>query len=117
MTIEAYAQKNVQADFNESDPTKDSYIKNKKKTQILVANASIGDIGGNDSKIITFPSTLPNANYNVQATLISNSTNWDDDNDVSFVIFNKTASGFSVALREYSANVQNLSIDYSITMN
>lgn len=81
----------------------------------------IGDPGGqpgSDSlKQILFPTPLPDNKYWVLGTLRSISqgtTGWNNDNDVFFMIREKSYNGFKVAFREVSNAPQSLMFDYVI---
>lgn len=119
--IEAGAQVNVQADWDVISPLSDAFIKNKPiiPNVLRIDEAIIGDIGWglvpDELIVINFPS-VGTSDYKVFATLISQG-NWNADNDVSFVIKTKTATSFSIALHEYSTDVQNLTLDYMIVKN
>jgi hypothetical protein len=50
--------------------------------------------------------------YIVTGSLVSKSASFDTDNDVMWVIRNKTATSFKIALKEVSNETQNLEFDY-----
>lgn len=119
--IEEGAEKNVQADWNMSDPTSDAYIKNKPPGRLLRALHSdtyiIGNIaGGNDDVItITFPS-VGTSNYQVLPEFISNHALGPAyDNDFSYVIDDKTPTSFKICFNEISTNhTQNITMNYTL---
>ena len=81
---------------------------------LLTGNYVIGDANPTDStRTITFPD-LGTSNYMVLGSLISLSSNFDDDNDVFWMIKNKTSTSFDLLLRETSGDTQNISFDYII---
>jgi hypothetical protein len=71
----------------------------------------VGDTTTDSIKTITFP-TVGTANYIVTGSLVSKSVNFDTDNDVIWMVKDKTATDFKLCLREVSANGQNLDFDY-----
>lgn len=114
LTIDVGAEKNVQADLSETDPAKDSFVKGKTSTMSYLAKgtATLGDCDGTDTlKTVTFP-TVGTNNYMVVGTMLSNSSNYNQDNDVIWMVREKTNTSFKVTLREVSGNFQNLSFDY-----
>ncbi|ENI5461178.1 hypothetical protein ABZG89_001186 [Flavobacterium psychrophilum] len=124
--IEDGAEVNVQADWNETDNTKKSYIKNKPSLFNVLAKgtALLGDIETTDQiKTVVFP-TIETSNYMVIGSVVSKQSDgndggifvqgWTRDNDISYVIVNKTASSFQLAFREYSGVLQKLEFDYLI---
>lgn len=75
-------------------------------------SAAVGDVSGD--KMITV--TIPDQGtifYHVSGTLISNGNGAFDD-DVFFVVKNKTATTFQVWMSEFTGSVQNLSFEYLI---
>lgn len=70
--------------------------------------------GQDDLLRIFFGETLSTSNYMVSANLLSNGLEYNLDNDVSYVIRNRTTTSFDVAIREYNTCVQNLSLMYMI---
>ncbi|SNB43563.1 hypothetical protein LVDJXP189_470006 [Flavobacterium psychrophilum] len=124
--IQDGAEVNVQADWNETDNTKKSYIKNKPSLFNVLAKgtALLGDIETTDQiKTVVFP-TIETSNYMVIGSVVSKQSDgndggifvqgWTRDNDISYVIVNKTASNFQLAFREYSGVLQKLEFDYLI---
>ena len=114
LTIDVGAEKNVQHDWNQTDDTKDDYIKNKPGVISFLKKGTyqIGDLKSVDElRTVSFDNVGTN-NYMVIGTLVSNSSDFDRDNDVFFVIREKTDSSFKLGLREVSGIVQNLSFEY-----
>jgi hypothetical protein len=82
---------------------------------VFAGTLNIGNVAsGGNSFSVSFPYSLPNANYVVMGTLVSLSTNASDDLTVMFVIKNKNENGFSVVARETSNITQNLQLDYVV---
>lgn len=117
--IEANAEKNVQADWNETNVLLDSYIKNKFQTvEVLVQSSSIvGDIFDNTSYQVVFPNPIGTANY--QAILSFESTSEVNaavgaTASVFYAIHDKTVNGFKIRFREAGGFAQNLKVEYLI---
>ena len=113
-TVEEGAEKNVQPNWNQTDNTKDDFIKNKPVTISALYKSTyvVGDADGSDSmQTVTFPSVGTN-NYMVLGTLVSNGGNFDNDNDVIWMVRDKQNASFKLTLREVSGQRQNLSFDY-----
>jgi hypothetical protein len=84
---------------------------------------AIGNVGalpnGDGSYNSFFTVNIPDqgtTNYKVRGTLISNSTNMDVDNDISWVITILSATQFKVALGKRLAVTTNITFDYSIEL-
>lgn len=84
--------------------------------KIQRGNQWVGDIFSNKLVTINLYPALPTANYKVFGTIISHSSDWDDDNDVMFVVREKTVNSFKITIKEVVGNTQNLSFDYLILM-
>jgi len=77
-----------------------------RKGTVTVGNIDI-------DKIITVSfASVGTANYMVNGSLVSKSTNYSDDNDVFWMIREKTATSFKLCLREVTGETQNLDFDY-----
>lgn len=104
----------LQSDFNQTDNTKKDFIKNKPLVPVRVGRENIGDISSVDqAKIINF-TPLGTVNYIVIPVMVCNDSNFADSNDISWVVFNKTASSFTIGFREYANATQNLTVEYVI---
>jgi hypothetical protein len=125
-TVNVAAEPNVQADWNQNVDTADDFIKNKPTIANILAKgtANLGDIGTTDQlKTVNFP-TISTSSYIIVGSLISKQVDgneggnflqgWNRDNDVTFVIANKTASSFQIGFRELNNGAQNLDFDYII---
>ncbi|MCB6232332.1 hypothetical protein LIS90_13860, partial [Flavobacterium psychrophilum] len=116
--IEDGAEVNVQADWNETDDTKKSYIKNKPTITdpfLLKGTYPIGDpMGSDDSKTVTF-SSVGTSNYMVLGSLVSKGT-LIFDNDIHYLIRDKTPTSFKIILADtgYPSQVQDLDFDYAL---
>lgn len=114
LTIQEGADKSLNPDFAQTDPNKLDFIKNQPKT-ISYLTKGVHQVGDNvnvDSiQTVTFPSVGTN-NYMVVGCMISNGSNYDNDNDVIWMIREKTNFSFKITLREVAGRVQNLSFEY-----
>ncbi|MBF2024845.1 hypothetical protein [Flavobacterium psychrophilum] len=116
--IQDGAEVNVQADWNETDNTKKSYIKHKPTITdpfLLKGTYPIGDpMGGDDSKTVTF-SSVGTSNYMVLGSLVSKGT-LIFDNDIHYLIRDKTPTSFKIILADtgYPSQVQDLDFDYAL---
>ncbi len=115
-TIQNGAQVNVQADYTENNPSDDAYIKNKPSANAFLRKASytIGDVDGTDViKTITFPS-VGTSNYIVVGSMVSNSADYNADNDVIWAVKSKTSTSFKLILRETAGVLQNIIFQYAL---
>ncbi|THU36925.1 hypothetical protein FAM09_18350 [Niastella caeni] len=73
----------------------------------------IGDFGGGSDGnwLIPIPNVNTN-NYLVAGSLLSIGSNWDNDNDVMWMVRNKQSTFFELLLRQVSGNLQNLRFEY-----
>lgn len=116
--IEDGAEVNVQADWNETDDTKKSYIKHKPTITdpfLLKGTYPIGDpMGSDDSKTVTF-SSVGTSNYMVLGSLVSKGT-LIFDNDIHYLIRDKTPTSFKIILADtgYPSQLQDLDFDYAL---
>lgn len=116
LTIDMYAEKNVQPDWIQGDDTKDDFIKNKPATISYLHKGTfvIGDNASTDSlKTVTFP-TVGTNNYMVIGCMVSVGSNFDQDNDVFWMVREKTNTSFKLTLREVAGQVQNLNFEYML---
>lgn len=73
---------------------------------------AIGDFSGTATKTISFTS-IGTSNYMVTGSIVSKSSNPSSDDDVIWLIRNKTATSFQLVLRETdNGEVQNIDFDY-----
>lgn len=115
-TIESGAEKNVQANLAQTDDTKDDFVKGQTQTISLLRKGTfaIGDNPTIDSlKTVTFADVGTN-NYMVVGCMVSVGSNYDFDNDVIWMIREKTNTSFKITLREVNGVVQNLSFEYML---
>lgn len=75
----------------------------------------IGNIAGvsSQTRTVSFPS-VGTSSYMVVGTLVSKSANFDVDNNVFFMVRQKTATSFVLCLREIDDLNQNLDFDYML---
>jgi hypothetical protein len=76
---------------------------------------SIGDTGTDSVVTVTFPD-VGTDNYRVLGGLKYAGTNYNTSNDVIAMTGEYTRTSFKIALREVSANIQNLSFDWEIKL-
>jgi hypothetical protein len=116
LTIDMYAEKNVQPDMAQNDDTKDDFIKNKPATisYLRKGTFAIGDNPTTDSlKTVTFADVGTN-NYMVVGCMVSVGSNFNMDNDVMWMVREKGNTSFKLTLREVAGQVQNLSFEYML---
>lgn len=79
------------------------------------ARVSLGTMTSTDQVFIVTIPFVAGANYAVIGNLVSlGGGGYDADNDVMFVIANKTSTNFGVAIRRISGGPQNLGFDFII---
>lgn len=113
-TIQAGAEVNVQTDWNQNNNGADDFLKNKPNVVTILRQGSfsVGDVVTADAiRTVSFDTVNTN-NYMVIGTMVSLSSNYDVDNDVIWMIREKTNTSFKLTLREVTPNVQNLSFEY-----
>lgn len=116
LTIDMYAEKNVQPDMAQTDDTADDFIKNKPGTISYLAKGVFSgfDSGSTDDiKTVTFPDVGTN-NYMVVGCMVSGSSNYNMDNDVIWMVREKNNASFKLTLREVAGQLQNLSFEYML---
>jgi hypothetical protein len=74
------------------------------------------DFGGGDDGdlIVPFYTNIGTNNYLVAGSLVSYGNNWNDDNDVIWMVRNKTSTYFELLLRQVTNHYQVLRFDYAI---
>ena len=114
LTIDIYAEKNVQPDIAQTDDTKDDFIKNKGNYLEVLRSGTlaIGNPSGSATLTVNF-ATLPNTNYQIIPTLISLG-DAGSDSSVSYIIREKAVGSFKVYVRESGNITQNVSLDWTI---
>lgn len=118
--IEDGAEVNVQADWNVSNPDSDAFIKNK-PTGIFqkierVTLLSLTDINGTASVTVPIPD-MGTTNYIVVPSIETGSTNdATARNNASFqyTVFDKQATSFKFAVREFASQSQSPKIEFLI---
>jgi len=82
---------------------------------LAAGNVNVGDVaaGAGTSVTITFSAAITAA-YVVNGAVIASSSNLTIDTGVSWSIFNKTTTGFSIHFQEYAGGTQTISFDYSV---
>jgi hypothetical protein len=82
---------------------------------LATGTASIGDSSTDSIVTVTFPD-VGTDNYRVLGGLKYAGTNYNISNDVIAMTGEYTRTSFKIALREVSANIQNLSFDWEIKL-
>ncbi|WP_432221246.1 hypothetical protein ACRASX_10975 [Flavobacterium sp. TMP13] len=115
LTIDVGAEKNVQPNWTQADDTKDDFIKNKPSTISVLKKGvfAVADFAADSLQTVTFP-TVGTNNYMVVGSMVSIGTNYDNDNDVIWMVREKTNSSFKLTLRELGGAIQNLSFEYML---
>ena len=108
------------ADFSNIVPEKHREVEQllldyiKENIPLYKGSLAIGDVSGPDQVFnISFPD-VGTFDYYVTGSIKSNSSNYDNDNDVFWVWRSPTSLGFQVAFREVAGNIQNLVFYYEI---
>jgi hypothetical protein len=112
--IAAGAEVNVQTDWNQNNNGADDFLKNRPTVVSILGRGvfAVGDVVTTDAiRTINFPTVNTN-NYMVIGTMVSLGSNYDNDNDVIWMIREKTNTSFKLTLREVAPGVQNLSFEY-----
>jgi len=74
---------------------------------------NVGDVSGGQSYSVTFP-TVGTSEYYVQGSLISGATVPANDANVIWTIRDRTATGFSLYVRELSSSANNIIFEYTL---
>lgn len=114
-TVAVGAEVNVNADWNAS--IGDAKILNKPDISspfLFKGNFQFGDTALTDSMLTVTFSELGTANYLVAGSLVSKGADFNNDNDVFWMIKNKTSTSFKLCLREIAGLTQNLEFNYVI---
>lgn len=114
-TIDLNAKVQLQSDFAQTDNTKKDYIKNMPGFINFLYKGvfAFGDSDWDDMKTVTFP-TVGTNNYLVVGCMVSVGNNWNDDNDLFWMIRDKQNSSFKILTRELVGDHQNLSFEYML---
>lgn len=115
-TIEPFAKVQLQSDFNQTDNTKKDFIKNMPGfiNYLEKGVAILSDPLTNDTiRTITFPDVGTN-NYMIVGSMVSTGSNYDLDNDVIWMVREKTNISFKLTLREVNGAVQSLNFEYML---
>lgn len=114
LTVDMYAEKNVQPDMAQTDDTKDDFIKNKGNYLEVLRSGTlaIGNPSGSSTLTVNFTPLL-NTNYQIIPTLISLG-DAGSDISVSYIIREKALGSFKVYVRESGNITQNVALDWTI---
>lgn len=80
---------------------------------LYAGTVAVGDVANDKQQTVYFPS-VETSNYMVCGSLRSTGSNWDDDNDVFWMVRNRQADSFQLLVHEITTKVQSLSFDYAI---
>lgn len=75
---------------------------------------NIGDVYGTSIVSVTFATALSTSSYIVTGSLVSKLTGPNQDDDVFWVVRNKSTTGFQLIVREIANETQNVEFDYVI---
>lgn len=118
--IEAGAEKNVQTNWNETNPLSDAYLIGKPQGNLMTYLAKgkvyVGDIRDGLEITISFPD-VGTVDYTVLAQLNGSNTDLGKDNDVTYVIGNQTSNSFKVSFDEYASHRQMMTFSYFLIPN
>jgi hypothetical protein len=112
-SIQYGAEVNVNADWNAVSG--DARILNKPEIVspfLRKGNFLLGDTPFTDSVFTVTFAEIANANYLVAGSLVSKSTDFNNDNDVFWMIREKTSTSFKLCLREVAQITQSLEFNY-----
>lgn len=115
MSIEFGAEKNVQTDWNQSNPEADDFLKNRPQGNLLTwlhkGTVIIGNI--TNSQVLTVDGfDVGTNNYMVVPGLRGYSSVADRDNDVTFNTFDHTPTSFKLTLDQHSDQEQNVRFNF-----
>ncbi len=115
-TIDENAKVQLQTDWNQTDATQKDYFKNRPAIINYLHKGAyeVGDINPQDElRTITFP-TVGTNNYMVVGSMVSTGTNYDIDNDVIWLVREKTNTSFKLTLRDTVGGAQSLTFEYML---
>jgi hypothetical protein len=82
-------------------------------TVVLIARNANSSTGGDDLYRVTLNNPLPVSDY-IIATTFAYDGGYNDNNDITMAVSNKTSTSFEISIREFSLSTQNAKIDYVI---
>ena len=82
-------------------------------TVVLIARNANSSTGGDDLYRVTLNNPLPVSDYIITTTFAYDG-GYNDNNDVTMAVSNKTSTSFEISIREFSLSTQNIKIDYVI---
>ncbi len=102
--IQEEAEKNVQADWNQTNATADDFIKNKPTGKLLTylkqGVYDHGDLMGTAEIVTIAFGDVGTSNYKVLGTLIGSGSSWHSEARVNWVAREKTATSFKLAMHD-----------------
>lgn len=117
--IDALIDQNL-ADYSEIIPSEHREVEKallnyiKKLSPLASGTKVIGDTTATDVVVTVSFSNVGTSNYRVLGSLVSKSTDYNMDNDVMWMIREKTSTSFKITLREVAGQVQNLEFDWEL---
>lgn len=119
-----YAQVQDKINLNLSDFSNIVPIKHREVEQLLLdyikeniplykGSIAIGDVTGDQLFTVTIPN-VGTTDYYVIGSMKSVSSNYDNDNDITWVWREQTSTSFKIAVRDFSGSSQNLTFFYEI---
>ena len=82
-------------------------------TVVLIARNANSSTGGDDLYRVTLNNPLPVSDYIITTTFAYDG-GYNDNNDITMAVSNKTSTSFDISIREFSLSTQNIKIDYVI---
>jgi hypothetical protein len=115
-TIAFGAQVNVQADWSITDSNSPAFIKNKGRFPNLLAmgKKNIGNLTSNSYSVVVNFDDVGTTDYMVVGSVVSNSVDFNQDNNVFDNTREHTRTSFRLCLREMQGIDQNISFNYMI---
>ena len=115
-TIDEYAKVQLQTDWDQADDTEKDYLKNRPNviSYLHKGTYDVGDINPHDElRTVTFP-TVGTNNYMVVGSMVSTGSNYDLDNDMIWLVREKTNTSFKLTLRDTVGGAQSLTFEYML---
>ena len=120
--IQSGAQVNVTPNFTQNNPAAPDYIANKPEGKLMTYLKQGIYVHGDlmtTAQIVTIAfGDVGTTNYKVLGTLVGSGSNWDGEARVNFVIREKTATSFKLAMHDFGDVAgQNLRFEYVLVPN
>lgn len=79
----------------------------------LIGDAGIAGTGADSIHTVPIPAQA-NTNYIVAGSMVGLQSDYNQDNDISWIVTDKQLSSFKVGIREYASVYQNLQFEFAI---